>query len=256
MVPFKSTRRKENEREKKSTKSDELYIKKIIYWTVLSQSSHSCVVEIIGLLCFGWQFMLLCAQARQTDGAVWHGPSAQPAASGSLKCLSFCCAAALSLLRCDRSPSLCLSRLRTASERSPEGVSPTRCCGRASFWSAAGLKWRDKGRKSPPQWESPWIPRGRCELSLFLLPRFLPPEAPQARRWWTGTFSEESLAWKKEKITKKGVHPRSFFFIEQGLLSAQRQAHSAHKPTHGARIQLLISVYPSDYVIISHSLSN
>lgn len=113
-----------------------IYIKKTPLNSSVPEQSESCIVEIIGLCCFGWQLMLLCA-ARQTDSAVWHGPSAQPG-SGSLK---FLCSL------------LCIIDSAVLLPLDYEWVVTRGCVpvvGVGVFWSATGLKWWDKGRKSPP----------------------------------------------------------------------------------------------------------
>ncbi|CAB1424867.1 unnamed protein product [Pleuronectes platessa] len=50
------------------------------------------------------------------------------------------------------------------------------------FWSATGPKQWDEGEKPPQRQSLLWIPRSRCELSLFLLPRFLAPRPHRRSR--------------------------------------------------------------------------
>ncbi len=105
-----------------------------------------------------------------------------------------------------------LSRLWIVSPWSLEGVSLLL---RWYLCSAARLKrgW-DEGvgvkRKSPHRVGLFEFLAAGVSSHYFFSP-VSPSKTPQACVWWTGTFSEESLAWKKTKITKEGAHPQSSF---------------------------------------------
>lgn len=198
---------------------------KIIYWTVKARCSLNPIVEIIGLFCFWWQWVLLCA-ARQTDrhrqcdlaqarrsawlfwsfSAHWHAAqSTQKAAEvRSQLSLTFWIASQWSLEGVPLLLGLCL-------------------------WSAAGLKWGDK-EEEPPQSRSLWIPCSRCELSLFLLPWFLPPRPH--RHVDDGQVHSLRNHWhEKRRKSPKRENVLNHFFVAQGLRSygAERQTHVAHK---------------------------
>lgn len=82
--------------------------------------------------------------------------------------------------------------------------------GRVPVVRVVGMsEWGCK-EEEPPQSGSLWVPCSWCELSLFLLPWFLPPRPH--RHGYDGQVHSLRNHWhEKKKITKKGVRPQSSF---------------------------------------------
>lgn len=166
---------------------------------------------------------MCCQTIIDGNDGIWPKLSAQP---GSLKFFF-----GTPPFSDAKHPKGCWSVITTLSFRiarrwSLEGVSLLLGC---SLWrkTTGGVS---RG-SAPTEWEC--LNSSQAVWALIISPSLIPPSvAPQAQLWWTGTFSEGSLAWKKRKKNHQRESSSSFILsLHMDCVQAERQnclAHESH----------------------------